>query len=117
MDWSRGEELFYRAVRSLVGVGDLPDRVISAANELLHLNEHDLPEEVHAKLGVLFGQDVPWGQGESESGQIVERVVRTMSSDELILVAPQIVDLYLELLAVLPPAPPPSPLESSLKEG
>ena len=110
MDWSRGEELFYRAVRSLVGRGDMPDRVISAANELLHLNEHDVPEEIHAKLGaVLFGrQDVPGGQWTSEPGQ-VEHVVRTMSSDELILIAPQILDLYLDLLAALPSALPESP--------
>ena len=118
MDWSRGEELFYRAVRSLVGVGDLPDRVISASHELLLLNEHDVPEEIHAKLGaVLFGrQDVPSEQWTSESGQI-ERVVRTMSNDELILIAPQIVDLYLDLLAARPSPRPPNPLESPIREG
>ncbi len=118
MDWFRGEELFYRAIRSLVGLGDLPDRVISAANELLHLNEHDLPEEIHAKLGAaLFGrQDVPWGQWASESGQI-ERLVRTMSNDELILMAPQILDLYLALLASPPPVPPPNPLEPLIPDS
>ena len=117
MDWSRGEELFYRAIRSLVGVGDLPDRVISGAHELLNLNEHDLPEDIHAKLGaVLFGgQDVPLGQWASESGQI-ERLVRTMSNDKVILIAPQILDLYLDLLAALPPAPPPNPPESLIPE-
>ncbi len=113
MDWFRGEEVFYRAVRSLVGLGDLPDRVISAANELVHLNETDLPADIHAKLGaVIFGrQDVPPTQWENESGQI-ERMVRTMSGDELILIAPQILDLYLELLAVLPPERPANPQES-----
>jgi hypothetical protein len=119
MDLSHGERLFYTAVRSLfIGNGDLPDRVISAAHELLLVHEHDVPKAIHARLRkVLFGQqDVPWGGLAAHSG-VIERVLKTRTDDELISIARQILDLHRDLRAALPPHSPLNPLVSPTREA
>jgi nucleotide-binding universal stress UspA family protein len=103
MEWLSGVQLFHTAVRSLMGIERLPDRVIIAAHKLSNVTEHDVPPDLYEKLRtILFGRNVPRGTLADKSEQI-ERM-RTMTYDELISVAHRILDLYADLL-VAPPSP------------
>ena len=90
------KQKLFQALHDLVGAGDLDQRLTHAGNYLVHLQEHEVPEEHRKELGeikaIMFATPLSSGRGYTP---------RQISTEDGTKLAHRILELYTKVLGGL----------------